>query len=502
MRDAQGNWQPRIVARFQYDWKNLNDAGANYGFSGVATKVRNSTVPVIRAIHYPATNTGYWFGDADSYSSYGMIRKVSERRGMTCSVGTLACSDPAAPLTQQPSIGVGTMSREAVYNYPQSGASLNDTPTYTQMTEDWVARDTATAPVTNYSVVDFGTLRRTTITRPDSVRVEQDTNNDPNSSFYGLLTEDRRYPDATSQTVLHKSQVFWELGAYNSPRPTRTEITDDRGQLTATTYSYGPSYNQVENKTEFGYGGTTRLHRVNMQYENSANYTGFLINSGTLWWHQGGLLYGGPQWSGPHIFNLTKVTDAYAADDTTLVARSVYDYDQQAAWQLQDTIGVTQHIAAPDQRGNITSIKRYAKTVPLDETTAVIETRNYDVCGNVIKLTTSCCEQTTFQYTSNTQFAWPESTTRGSATVATQQNITRAVYDLNTGLVKESYDANDRRSNTDYQLTTLRPEYEWAPTNAYGYHIYDDSGMIVYDFAYEANQSGGYFASRSDKYLA
>ncbi len=234
MRDEQGAWQWRTVVQFAYDWKNLNDAGANYGFSGVTTRVRSSVVPVIRAIYYPATSTGYWFGDADSYSPYGMMRKVSERRGMSCSFGALPCSDPAAPLNQQPTIGSGSMSREMVYNYPQTGGGYNDTPTYTQMTEDWAGRDTPAAPVTQYSVLDFGSLRTTIITRPDGVRIEQDTDDDVNSPYYGLLLEDRTYPDPSSQTPMQKSKVFWEKPNdaplnnfhYNSPRPTRTEVTE------------------------------------------------------------------------------------------------------------------------------------------------------------------------------------------------------------------------------------------------------------------------------------
>lgn|GEM_PF-7128715 len=65
----------------------------------------------------------------------------------------------------------------------------------------------------------------------------------------------------------------------------------------------------------------------------------------------------------------------------------------------------------------------------------------------------------------------------------------------------QAYDANGRQSYINYQTTTLRPEYEFAPTGAYNYHIYDDANLIVYDFAYEANKSGEDFAARSDKYI-
>lgn len=200
----------RVIMRLQYDSRNLSSAGSNYGFqAGLTPRVRdNGVINVIKAIYYPATATGYWFGDADSYSNYGMLRKVSERRAMTCSAGGAACSDVTAALTGQPSIGAGLMSREMIYSNPtQPGysdlsGSLSDTPSFTQMTEDWAGRDTTSVPLTKYSVVDLGATRRSTVVRPDLVRIEQDTNDDPNSLYYGLLTEDRTYPDETSGTVL------------------------------------------------------------------------------------------------------------------------------------------------------------------------------------------------------------------------------------------------------------------------------------------------------------
>lgn len=52
--------------------------------------------------------------------------------------------------------------------------------------------------------------------------------------------------------------------SYRSPRPTRTEVFDDRGQKTVTEYAYGGHHNQVVNKTEYGYGDPqgARLHRA------------------------------------------------------------------------------------------------------------------------------------------------------------------------------------------------------------------------------------------------
>ncbi|MBK7597854.1 MAG: hypothetical protein IPJ07_04750 [Acidobacteria bacterium] len=262
---------------------------------------------------------------------------------MTCTAaGGGSCSSPVAGLTQQSSIGAGSMSREMVYNNPnQPGyssmtGSLGDVPTFTQMTEDWAGRDTASAPVTKFSIEDLGATRRSKVVRPDGVRIEQDTNDDPNSLYYGLLIEDRTYPDEAGNNPIRRSTVAWYRTGdpaqdpnnadptYRSPRPSRTEVYDDRGQMTATDYSYGTYYNQVVSKTEYGYGGSTRLHSVYSDYENGALYRGDWIYRGTLWFDGGTY----PNWSGPHLFNLTRERTIYAADGTTRVAQTSYRYDE------------------------------------------------------------------------------------------------------------------------------------------------------------------------------
>jgi RHS repeat-associated protein len=544
------NGGTRVSVRLQYQWLTLSNAGPNFGFAGgLTTKVRQNTIPVVKAIYYPGTNTGYWFGDGDSYSPYGMIRKVRECRGMTFD---------NAPLDQQGNIGAGMMSREMVYNYPQSGGSFSDMPTYTQMTEDWAGRVTAAAPVTQFSLVDNGGLRTTTITRPDGAQLTQITDNNQSSPTYGMLLEDTLIHNSVT---LSRSKAFWEIGAYNSLRPWRTESYDERGRMTATTYSYDPAYgslyNSVTDVRVHGYSGEL-LRRMHTVYLNNSNYNGFLQNPGTLWWKQFGPPSGGPNWSGSHIFNLVSLTEVYAGDDVTRLSRTEYQYDGP---NLINNPGIVQHnifynpytppqevcdsypdpndpdcngqcgpCEAPpcpeyppecnghcDQipfcnyipiydsrtgyRGNVTQIKSYADAVNLVEGTAVVETRTYDIAGNLRVQSSSCCEQTTITCTTNTQYAWPESQISGSPSDQSKQNTSSATYDYNTGLVITSTDANDRVSDTEYDPATLRPVLENLPTDAYLSHVYDDLNLKVEDHVYEAGPSGPNLASRSDKYL-
>src|SRR5262245_17263202 len=156
-----------------------------------------------------------------------------------------------------------------------------------------------------------------------------------------------------------------------------------------------------------------------------------------------------------------------------------------------------------DTRGNVTTIKRYADAATLDEGTAVVEIRHYDITGNVRKSETACCMQTTFNYTLSTQYAWPESHISGSPSVTNKQNTASATYDFNTGLVKTSTDANGRISQITYYSDSLRPEKEISPTLAFKYHLYDDVAMKVTDFVHEAGATAGgsNFAAKSIKSL-
>jgi hypothetical protein len=218
-----GSPDDRVVARF-------------------ACRVQNATIERLRAIYYPATGTGYWFGDSDSYSNYGMLRRVSERRGMVC-------SNPESTTAEALITSAGVMSREMVYSHTtQPGYSavtgtLSDAPTYDRLTEDWYGRAAdVLKPVTEYAVTNNGLTLSTKITRrdentTDGLTTEQITDNNQNSETYGLLLEDKTFPDKNSQTVLHKSKVYWEVPNQSlypttngAPRPQRTEVTDERNQ--------------------------------------------------------------------------------------------------------------------------------------------------------------------------------------------------------------------------------------------------------------------------------
>jgi RHS repeat-associated protein len=514
---------------FHYDWNNLLTAVTGPGVNGgsrtlvrlhyfqktldyyftLPARVRSQTVWLVDAVYYPGTSTGYWFGDGDSYSSYGMIRKVSERRGMALSAGSL---------NEQGAVSAGVETRRVLYDYPVTpGGALSDAPTYQSSTETWAGMDTGDA-VTVYSVDQNASPRRTEITLPNGTKSVQLSYNAPGQYYDGLIYQDETRDAAGA--LLQSSTTSWEQGAYSSPRPTRTEAVDHEiGKKLVTTFGYGPYYNQVTAVRNYDYCGvgenpSALLNLTTTEYENGDHYR---LNR--------------------HIFNLVKKVEVYADELVTKVSRTDYQYDGAA---LADTPNVTHHDEAynpyattttecgweddqsdPDYlnpgcaqwdpscdgqvnqiyvcrevnpfnsytnyRGIVTQLTRYANAAAGGG--AITETRRYDRTGNLITASSSCCEQTSVTYTLGTQYAYPSAQTRGAATTSGPQVTTSATYDFNTGLLKTSTDANGRTAQSFYYPQTLRPQAVYAPTNARTEYAYDDAQMTVTETTYAADNT-------------
>jgi RHS repeat-associated protein len=494
----------RTLARFHY-----HQLGLNYGFSGLTPVVRDSYPWVVDAIYYPGTNTGYWLNDGDSYSSYGMLAKVVEERAMGFS---------ASSLNDMGSVWDGQRSRTETYSYPLSpDYSLTDAPTYTSMVESW-SRDGTNfdSATTNYLVYENSSPRSVIITLPNGTKNKQLSYYAPGQWNDGLVFHDETY--VTDGQPLQSSNSNWELGAYGSARPTRVEKIDERGQMTATEFSYGGVYNQVAEARDYDYGGTSLLRATRTQYQNSASYTN------------------------RHIFNLPLSVELYASDYVTRVSRTEYQYDGQALsatpnvvqhdqafnphadaegfcywdydWYDPDCTGncydyscdgycpqyyVCPYDSSTDYRGNLTQITSYADAVNL--TGAVAETARYDTTGNVVTTSTSCCQQTSFNYTSDTQYADPLSQTRGSASDPYAQVTTSATYDFNTSLALSTTNENGRQAQMSYDAATLRKTSVTTSTGAQVIYTYDDAAMAITSTAYLSPSEGSAIADQNVRFL-
>ena len=455
--------------------------------------------PFIDAIFYPATNTGYWFDDPDSYSRNGILKVVSQRRAMNLT---------ATSLTEQGTVvSSGTITRERTYGYPGSAAGRaiavpTNIPTYSSMTESWSDMDSAAAS-TRYTIFQIPTGQRTEITYPDGGRYVLTNANS------GLASQTELYN--AGNKLLRKSTLAWETGAYGSPRVTRVETTDELNQVTAQEFSYGPTANQLVETRDYDYGGANLLRKV---------HTDYLAD---------------PSYAQRHIFSLPSVIEVYDGISGSLASRTEYLYDTET---LVDTPGVVQHsdaynpFAAPifhpghckefcpnkpgipcrevcteDEweavydpatrfRGNLTQTKRYAQAAT--RSGLITEVRQYDIAGNVRAVTGStCCEQVSTTYTAATQYAYPTTVTWGSNIAnSTAKMTTTASYDFSTGLALSLTDANGRSVKAEYSQMSLRPEHIWQKTgqaSTIDYEVvytYNDADLSVTQEMMDAQQVG------------
>ncbi|HEY0729021.1 MAG TPA: hypothetical protein VGD38_13175, partial [Pyrinomonadaceae bacterium] len=250
----------RTVVRIHYKQITLS-----HGWSGLTPRVPTPFPWVIDAIYYPGTNTGYWFGDSDSYSSYGMIAKVVEARGMSFSASSLNdMGTVTAPSANQ-------ITKKEVYNYPMTpNYSLTDAPTYTTCVETWtrdgVNTDSAT---TTYALNMQGNPRTVTVTLPNGTQNVQYSYNAPGQYNDGLV-----YLDETKNaagTVIQSSSTSWEPGYNDTPRPYRVQSTNEKGQTSKQEFSYTGYYNQVTEQRDYDFGGNL-MRSTRTSYENSWDY--------------------------------------------------------------------------------------------------------------------------------------------------------------------------------------------------------------------------------------
>jgi len=516
------NGTTRTLVRLHYHQVSLTSG--SYSFSGLTAIVSNPNPWLIDAIYYPGTSTGYWFGDSDSYSSYGMLSKVIEQRGMTLS---------DSGLNDMGTVGQGSMTRKEVYNYPlyvgdQSGtqsSGLTDAPTYTSLTEIWTRDGTNTdQAVTQYAVNETSSPRTVTITMPDGSKSTQYSYNSPGQYNDGLVYYDETRD--SNNVLLQSSTSTWEQGAYSSPRPTRVAATNEvTQQTTATEFSYGPNYNQVTEVRNKGYGDQL-LRSTRSDYQIVGQW--------------------GNPYTARHIFNLPLSVEIYDGNNNRL-SRTEYQYDglpltdrpnvgmhdhafnpyceqdgmcwDEPDWndcdctfcrELWGEVGdgycnqnhVCPYTGYTDPRGNVTQVTTYANVSNSSLSGAVVESRSYDITGNLVKTSSSCCgEQTTFIFTVDSQYAYPLSQTHGAATDGYAQVKTSATYDFNTGLVLSVVDANNHESTSSYEAATLRQVSTVSPTGAHTDYSYNDAAMTVSTTTYLASSDGGGIANQSLKLL-
>jgi RHS repeat-associated protein len=458
-------------------------------FAGLEIVRRYRGAPlVMRAIYYPGTATGYWFGDPWTYSMYGMATRVTRHRGMGFN---------NAALTQAGTITPGSVTHQRTYDYPLvADPALTDVPTYTSMTETWEGMDAPPA-VTRYASQPEANPRRTEVTYPNGTRTVVLAHNRPRQPD-GLPAFDDGLPYQQEiydgGRLVQLTTNIWQQGDYRSPRLARVETTRERSLMTVTEYDYGP-YNRVMEVRELEFGGTAVLRRTRTAYEQGQGYVR------------------------RHIFFLPSVVEVFQGSEALPSARTEYVYDGQP---LRDTPGVVGHAQThnpyaprvcvppydelecdPDPlprtppcrtihhdgywqteydtgtrfRGNPTEIRRYADAAQRRD--PVVERRTYDITGNLVLAEAGRYERSVYEYSLATQYAYLTRHVLGPAQPVSAQIAASASYDFGTGAPRSTIDANGRSVQISYEPVTLRPSVVTWPTGATTTFTYDDPQLSV-----------------------
>jgi hypothetical protein len=475
--DTAGNPVTRTFVRVQY--KNVP---ITHNFSSSLTPhVRENTIKALSAIYYPATQTGYWFDFADSYSPYGMIRRVDERRAMTYS--------------EQGGITEGVLSRQRIYSYPtNTNSSISDTPAFGDVTETW---EGMTTPPTNTEYqVNWETTPRTTETiSSDGSRVKEFSYNipigTPEERVKDGLTYKTEFYDS-GQQLKNRSEIEWESGheLNTCPTPTGTCVVVkvpraktviqsqfENGQtFTKTTANVFGEYNQVLETTEKGYAGEVLRKTV------------------TEYIKKGDAPSTGNQWQSlPRLINLPTVTQVYDGNNTR-IGYSKVEYDLNPIQAFSGAVPTNFcnffYCNSITERGNVSKSTAYEKVTNTELIGELSNKLIYDRAGNLVQQKGEVTQSpvNTFKYTKDTEYAFPEETFVGSEDIALLNlSASKVTYNLKTGLPLTVTDANKQTSIYKHNLDTWRLETTTLPTGGSSTYGYNDLTRTYSQTAFDAS---------------
>jgi RHS repeat-associated protein len=441
----------RDVLVLDYVRRDLPGTFPNHPIKVIYGDVIGGPVLAIQHVYSPPTSTGYSFGS--SYSDYGILTRVAERTG--------AWSSGNRCVFRQPCDGrqIDDSHTSEIHSRTYDFTLINDELTYTRMTEWWRDMDTASL-VTLYARSVQGNTQQLDVTFLPSGIVKRTLSFTGFTAFTGGEWQNG-LPFETSvyngTTLMQRTSTTYQLNPGGWGQRQRVESRDELGQMTAVEFSYSDR-NEVTEVREYDYGGgTTALRTTRTNYQSAQGY--------------------GDRWH----FNLPTWVDVLDSNGAR-VSRTEYAYDGSSLTAYGDAVQHDAHFNPGDPlydpstqyRGNVTSITRYADAVA--PSSPVGETFSYDMTGNAVSFSGSCCELTSVQYTRNNGYAYPESLTRGAPSA---QVTTSSGYDFGTGLVTSTTDANGIANQTSYYAGSLRPQRVTLHTNGKTDFAYDDTNLSV-----------------------
>jgi hypothetical protein len=362
----------------------------------------------------------------------------------------------------------GTEASVTSYDYPTSGISLSDLPTFSHRTDDWAGRTVSVGgnpPSYAFSVNESTGV--STVTAPDGTINETHTIVNSGQWNDGLVS-DTYIQYGSGPTILSHTHMDWEQDAGNrNARIYQIRKTDETGLTKSTVYTY-TNYNNiaVSSDRDFTSDGTvssTEVRRTETTYATSSSY----INRHIL--HLPSMIKVFPGGSSTAASRIDYTYDNYGTSHANMTPRddiimhfSTHDpfapwYEVQGDcnewdyWQINclqwNYYWTTDYDASTDYRGNVTSM-----TVYPDATTtsgAITRSTTYDIAGNVITQEVNCCQLKAITYSgagSAGDYAYPISVTTGDPNGV--HLTTSATFDYNTGLPATNTDENG-------QVTTI-----------------------------------------------
>src|SRR5262249_28628694 len=125
-------------------------------------------------------------------------------------------------------------------------------------------------------------------------------------------------------------------------------------------------------------------------------------------------------------------------------------------------------------RGNATSTITYGD--PVTPANGITKALTYNSLGDLVTAQLNCCQLQQFSYSTATQYAFPDSMTKGAS--GGPQLTTSPTYNAYTGQVATSTDENGKVTSFSYDLLK-RPTTTTRPDNTQIVVGYDDSGHTV-----------------------
>ena len=446
----------RTVARFYY---------TNIPITGLFSSTVDVTAPAsaprgIQYVYFPGTQTGYHY----EYSTYGMIYKTTHLRGMTA-------SDTA--VTQE-----GQSAATTTYDYHGSpggqtvqAGGLTDAPFYKKRTDHWAGQKSGPDPFYTFDVDQDNGL--TTITAPDQTVTVTKSKRSHGQWDEGLIES---ITIKVGATVLDNTAISWEHdGHLRNPRPMRVEVTDEAQLTRATLYTYD-EFNNVREVRELNFSAPgangAELRRTVTTYRHEQE------TSSTQPYHL------------QRLVRLPTSIEVYSVNGTatTLVSKVDYSYDTVTVTPSENyrtysditMLDPKYNPLSPSsifdptlRRADLITTTSYKDISDLNNANKKMVTwQHYDVAGNVFEAKLSCCQQKTFNYSVDNQYAYLVSETRGSGAAAL---VRSATYDKYTGAALTETDENGQTAILEYQAATMRLSKVTDPDGSYTETIYDDT---------------------------